>query len=320
MGIMTRVKTDFPELVLGTAMWGWTVPEEVAFSLLDTYYAAGFRRIDAATNYPINKQPEDFRKSEQILSEWINAHGITDLSILMKVGSLSNLGFPDHNLNPSFLLYNWRYYQGCFGDNLGGLMFHWDNREEEEATLESLTVLQQVAASGLEVGFSGVKFPNLYARVLEKLKGTYLIQLKHHLTYSDYPRYAALRPYGRFYAYGINGGGIKLDPGYYHRNSSLKVRGGNLEGSSVVSNDLNQVLNRFNTEYPEQAIYKMNEAAMTFALQSPGISGVLIGPSQLAQLEESLAFYRKVQQQDYSHLFALLLEIHRRHAPNDRKI
>lgn len=317
---MTRVKTDFPELVLGTAMWGWTVPRERAFSLLDTYYSAGFRRIDAATNYPINKQPEDFRKSERILAEWINAHGINDLSILMKVGSLSNLGLPDYNLNPSFLLYNWRYYQGYLGDNLGGLMFHWDNREEEEAILESLSVLQQIAASGLEVGFSGVKFPDLYAKVLEKWKGTYLIQLKHNLTYSDYPRYAALHPFGRFYAYGINAGGIKLDANSYHRNSSLKVRGGNLAGGSVVSEDLSKGLIDFNATHPEQAIHKMNEAAMAFALQSPGFSGVLIGPSQLVQLVESLAFYRKVQQEDYAHLFALLLEIHRRHAPDDRQI
>jgi aryl-alcohol dehydrogenase-like predicted oxidoreductase len=47
------------QLLLGTAMWGWTVSRPTCFDLLDTFYAAGFRQVDAAVNYPINKNPDD---------------------------------------------------------------------------------------------------------------------------------------------------------------------------------------------------------------------------------------------------------------------
>jgi len=313
-------RLDFPEIVLGSAMWGWTVPKTRAFELLDAYYSAGFRRIDAATNYPINKQAGDFRRSEQILMEWIKVNGIRDLSVLMKVGSLSNMGLPDHNLKPAFLLYNWRYYQGFLGENLGGLMIHWDNRVEVSLIAESLAILQQINEAGLEVGFSGVKHPDIYAKLNETLQLSFLIQLKHNLTYSDYPRYAPLHDAGRFYAYGINGGGIKLNGKSYHSDSSLKVRGGDIEGSMTISKNLSSRLAVYNKQYPDRAIHKMNEAAMAFALQSPGLAGILIGPSRLAQLNDSLAFYRKVQQGHYLNLFSILLEIHQTYAPEDRQI
>ena len=63
------------ELVLGTAMWGWTVDKVTAFQLLDAWYAAGQRKVDTATNYPIDRVPEHFRLAEQILAEWIRANG-----------------------------------------------------------------------------------------------------------------------------------------------------------------------------------------------------------------------------------------------------
>lgn len=320
MEFMMEGRLDLPELVLGSAMWGWTVSKATAFSLLDAFYEAGLRRIDAATNYPINKNPADFRRSEQILLEWIKAHGIQDLSVLMKVGSLSNRGLPDHNLEPAFLLYNWRYYRGWLGDNLAGLMIHWDNRAEEKAIAGSLDVLKQIEEHGLEVGFSGVQHPGIYARLNERLQCAFLIQFKHNLSYSDYPRYAPLHASGRFYAYGINGGGIKLDPKSYHRFSSLKVRGGDPERSMTISQDLHRRLVRFNDQFPDQAIHTMNEAAMAFALQMPELAGVLLGPSRLSQLAASLAFYRKVQQGIYANLFPILLKIHRKYAPEDRQV
>jgi len=53
--MMLPSDTNTVQPLLGTAMWGWTVSRPVCFDLLDTFYAAGFRQIDAAVNYPINK-------------------------------------------------------------------------------------------------------------------------------------------------------------------------------------------------------------------------------------------------------------------------
>ncbi len=86
-------------LLLGTATWGWTVSPKEAYRLLDAWLGKGYRHIDTATNYPINKNPGDFRASEKILLEYVRAQGLTDLDITMKVGSLNNM----INIAPSFI-------------------------------------------------------------------------------------------------------------------------------------------------------------------------------------------------------------------------
>ncbi len=93
-----------PTLILGTAMWGWTTPRETAFAMLDEWYSRGFREVDTATNYPIDRDPEHFRLAEKILLEWIAAHGVTDLEVMMKIGSVNNLRSPEHLLTKSFIL------------------------------------------------------------------------------------------------------------------------------------------------------------------------------------------------------------------------
>lgn len=317
---MNRGASPFPELILGSAMWGWTVNKKTAFQLLDCFYEAGFRYIDAATNYPINKIPEDFRRSEKILMEWINANGIDDLAVWMKIGSLSNMGTADHNLSPAFLLYNWRYYQGFLGENLAALLFHWDNRIEKEQIAQSLTVLQQIKEAGLEIGFSGLANPGVYAELNQHLGLHFLIQIKHNLGYSDYPKYAPLHHSASFFAYGINGGGIKLDPAAYCESSSLRVRGADVEKAIAFSDRFNRQLTDFNESHPVQALHKMNEVAMAFALLSQELSGILIGPSRLSQLKESLQFYQEIKKGRYNNVFPLLLEIHQSYAPKDRQI
>lgn len=319
---MEVVRTDnqLPSLMLGTAMWGWTVSRKIAFSLLDTFYDAGYRKIDAATNYPINQQPADFRAAEQMLFEWIRVHGVQDLSVFMKIGSLTNMRSPEHHLNPAFLHYNWRYYQGWLGSNLGGIMIHWDNRADESAIFTTLEVLKAMSDSGLEVGFSGLRHPEIYARLNTRLQLSFLIQMKHNLMGSDYPRYSAFHQNARFWAYGINGGGIKLDATAYHLQSSLSVRGGNKSSVQQLTQSLTNCLAIFNEGAPGRSVRTMNEVAMIFALLSPGLEGILIGPSQLAQLAASLAFYQKMADLDYRDLFAELLTIHRQYAPSNRQI
>ena len=71
-------------LVLGTAQWGWNVSAREAFGLLDAWLQAGFRAVDCATNYPINRNPADFRAAEKILLEYVRAHGLHDLRVTMK--------------------------------------------------------------------------------------------------------------------------------------------------------------------------------------------------------------------------------------------
>ena len=75
---METLDKQTPDLILGTALWGWTVPESTCYKLLDRFYEAGFRQIDTATNYPINKDPACFRLSESILINWISTNKVND--------------------------------------------------------------------------------------------------------------------------------------------------------------------------------------------------------------------------------------------------
>lgn len=316
---MTNLKHR-SHLVLGTAMWGWNVEDKEAFRLLDSYYEKGFRKVDAATNYPINKKVADFRRSEQILEAWIRANGISDLEIMVKVGSLNNLRTPEHNLSPSFLHLNWQYYIGHFGANLAALMIHWDNRDDMEAIRESFTVLDRIYQAGLQVGASGIRFPALYAKANQEFQLPLLIQLKHNLLYTDLPRYPMLKDRATFYSYGINAGGMKLQTDSYTASSTLKARGGQLTAPPAILKDLLPVIKAFNQRKVTPPILKMNEVAMCFALLNTQLSGVLIGPSRREQLLDSLTFYEQVQQYDYSVFFQNLLNIHKSHAPADRSL
>ena len=314
---MTEIR-PLPELVLGSAMWGWNVSAQTAYQILDTFYEKGFRQVDAATNYPINKNPDDFRRSEQILEAWIRANGIKDLEIMMKVGSLNNLRTPDHKLNPGFLQLNWQYYQGHFETNLAAMMIHWDNRADVEAIQESFTVLERMHQAGIKVGASGVLHPEIYKVINEAFQLPLTIQLKHNLLYSDLPRYIPIDSWASYYSYGINAGGIKLPSEGYTTKSTLKARGGHDAELSLLIKALESIISAFNQKKMAPPIKKMNEVSMCFALLNKSLSGVLIGPSRSEQLEDSLRFYQELHKYAYDVLFDKLLNLHRDYAPADR--
>jgi len=298
------------DLVLGTALWGWTVPESTCFQLLDDYYEEGFREVDIATNYPINKRPSDFRKSEQILLQWIKSNGITDLRIIAKVGSINNLGGPENNLTKSFLLICLDEYRYLFEKNLATFMIHWDNRKDSAIVNDSAEVLTSVSAFGLTPGLSGIRHPEVYARISERCDLKPWIQFKHNLLYSDFDRYAPLHPYGRFIAYGINAGGIKLNPKHYSTKSSLAVRGGDTAGHHPLAGKLEEAIRDWNRKKGQQLLSNFNHCGMTFAFYHPGIARILIGPSKAQQLKESIRFFEHLKEGLISDFYSQLVKIH----------
>ena len=279
-----------PELILGTAMWGWTTPASVCFDLLDHFYEQGFRAIDTATNYPINENTADFRLAEKILKEWIHTNGITDLKVMVKVGSITNIRTSENNLQKSFLLMLLDEYQFLFGENLETYMIHWDNREassEVRASLEAMTV---AAEKGFQIGLSGIKHPSIYQALQDDFPFDFRIQIKHNLLQSSYEHYKAFHGKPRFIAYGINAGGIKLAPDTYHEQSSLKVRGGNIQVEPALLPKLRDLIQEVNQTI-NHPITHFNECGMTYAFHSPDMEGILLGTSKLEQLKASIAFY-----------------------------
>ena len=304
-----------PTLLLGTAQWGWKMDRDAAFRLLDAWLRAGHRGIDTATNYPINRQPEDFRAAEKILEAYIQAHGLRDLQITMKIGSLDNMRSPETNLAPSFLLMMAGEYHRRFRENLRGIMLHWDNRAEEvaiHASLEALALLQK--QYGLRPGLSGIAHPDVYARANADLGLSFDIQLKHNVFHSDLPRYqplispsSATPPLygaagGAVFAYGINAGGVKLE-GPYPADSTFLVRGGQPEQMAARLAQIRALLPGFHQAFVRPPVKTMNHLGLIYAALHPSINGLVLGLSSAVQLAETLDFWRNLDVFDYGDVF-----------------
>ena len=294
-------------ILLGTANWGWTTDKQQAFALLEAFMKTGLREVDGATNYPINKVAEDFRASEQILLEFIKTHGLSDLAITMKVGSLDNLRSPDHNLSPSFLEMMTEEYLRLFGDNLQTIMIHWDNREDEGQIRESLSSLLEAANKhGLRVGFSGLANPDAYHRVLKDAEGAFDIQFKHNILKSDLEKYRLFNPEQfRFCAYGINAGGIKLD-GNYAGNSSFLARGGEPKKVKAMLETIQKELPDWNLASVRPPIKKMNQLGLIYALYTAQVRALLLGVSTIPQLNQSLEFIKDLTVFEYEDVYKKL--------------
>lgn len=297
------------DLMLGTAMWGWTMPANRCFEVLDTFYGQGFRVVDAATNYPINKRSEDFRRSEGILQEWIKINQVKDLQVMMKIGSINNMRSPEHNLSYSFMVMCLEDYLFKFGPNLKTLMIHWDNREGVDQIYQSFEALQLAVEKGLRVGLSGIKHPKQYAQINREFKLNFCIQIKHNLLQSDYRRYSEFHGKRRFITYGINAGGLKLDGKAYHPQSTLKARGGKIDVPPSIIEPLKAMIEMENAGGNHPPITQFNECGMTYAFHSPDIAGILLGSSSSAQLMESIRFYRLLQTKSYADFYHQLRQL-----------
>ncbi len=269
------------DFALGTAMWGWNVPKETAFEMLDCFYENGYREIDAATNYPINKDATTYRLSEKILSEWIKANRVSDLKVIQKIGSINNQKTPDINLNQSFLMLMTDEYLRLFSENLSCLMIHWDNRNNKDLIENTFAAFGYFIKNGLKIGLSGIKFPEVYAGINSRYNHEFIIEVKHNQVQSDLARYQTfLNKNHRFLAYGINAGGLKLPNETGGEKASFELRGGKNELAEQLFARLKNV--------PEK--WTMNQLGLAFAAQTVDIHGVILGCSSVGQLRESLEF------------------------------
>ena len=289
------------ELILGSAQWGWNTDRKQAFALLDAWLKTNRRNIDVATNYPINRNPADFRAAEQILAEYCQAHGLSDLKITVKIGSLDNMRGPEINLSPTFIRMMGEEYLRIFGQNLDCVMLHWDNRAEETAIRATLEALHSMETDfGLRPGLSGIAHPGVYAHALADLPMRCDIQLKHNVLQSDLARYQTLFDKGhRFYAYGINAGGVKLDANY-SENSTFAVRGGQADKVAEKLEYLRQQLPVWNVAFVRPPVQTMNHVGLIFASHTPDVNGIVVGASSVAQLAETLDYYRNLDTFDYA--------------------
>lgn len=293
--------------MLGTAQWGWTVNQSTAFQILDFWVAAGFNAVDIATNYPLNRNPADFRAAEKILAVYCDTAGKPPLRITMKIGALDNMRGPTPNLSPSFIRMMGMEYRRIFGAHLDCIMLHWDNRDDEaeiRASLEALADLQR--DWGIRPGLSGIAHPEVYARACAGLDLEFDIQVKHNVLQSDLARYKPLmNGKNRFFAYGLNAGGVKLDA-QYSDDSTFLTRGGDAAKFADRIEWLQSRLSDWNTAFVRPPLKTMNQIGLLNAVYNVDLQGIILGVSSVTQLVGSLDFYKDLEVFDYLEVYTEL--------------
>lgn len=280
------------ELMLGTALWGWGVDKREAFALLDAFVDLGGQYIDAATNYPINGVAEDFGRAAAWLGEWIKVNSGTRLAVLLKVGSKDNLSSPDSDLSPRVFAHAHTRYQDLFCGSLRVLAVHWDGREKSEASAiaETVQCLDEFNKRGMEIGFSGVKAPEIYQKFAPHLADKWMIQVKENaLTRAARNQYAVHFPAARYFAYGINMGGVKSRSNDV--NSSVRLR--NIQQPLEL---IDRVLAFVESEnFLEPKPNNLIEFSLALAMFNPRLSGAIIGPRNGDQLTHTLNFSKSIR-------------------------
>lgn len=282
-------------LILGTALWGWGISRNEAYSLLERHLESGGDLVDTATNYPINKCKEDYGLAIKWLYDWKVANPNAKFSLIVKIGSQNNLGGSDVDLSPGNILETTKRLKGFFEHSLSCVSIHWDNRGDTDSDQSSISqtveTIAKVRETGLDIGLSGIKHPALYLQSNPALANNWLIQVKENfLTNSARLSYEKYFPSARYYAYGVNMGGVTTEA--LKGNSSINLRGIKTEASIIERIksflDLDHGINPHPTT--------LNDLALAFAYFNPSLTGVIIGPRNERQLLTSLDYWKKLRE------------------------
>jgi len=281
-------------ILLGTALWGWSINQHTAFDLLENFLDKGGNFIDVATNYPINKSKEDYGLAIKWLSKWKKFNQSHKFSLLIKIGSVDNLGNFDVDLSPKNIIDTTNRLKDTFEDSLSCISVHWDERgnniSDDKLIHETVKTFSIIRDSGLAIGLSGVKFPGAYYKADPTLSDHWLIQVKENfITTKSRNSYEVFFPSAKYLAYGINLGGVKLEP--LEGNSSIKLRG--LEHSNSIIDELLDFIKSNYDTMPNSKLF--NELALTAAYFNPYLSGVIVAPSNLGQLQNTLAYWQHLE-------------------------
>lgn len=284
-------------LVLGSALWGWALDQHQVFNLLDRYIARGGLWVDTAVNYPINKQKADYGKALAWLGDWLQARGSAPISVILKVGAVDNMGSPDTQLTPQHVMDEVNVWRTRLGNTLTLVAIHWDNRGSTPADRveirETLSAFSDLKASGLELGFSGVRHPEIYRQEAPQLAKDWWIQVKENASTEEArTKLQSFFPEAHYLAYGLNMGGIKAEAP--SAQSSTALRG--ISPSQELVKTLTAKLEAAYKLHPAPADF--NELAMRQAFFNQALSGIVVGPRTGQQLDATLDYWQALVQAD----------------------
>lgn len=294
------------QLILGTALWGWGINKDDAFSILDNFVKLGGFCVDCATNYPINKNINDLGLALKWLEEWNNINK-ANLFIIVKIGSKDNLGSPSYDLSKKYILTSYKKLLERFDDALGCISVHWDDRIEKNDLAdvqETLAALKTIKDKGVYIGLSGVKNPALYYNAMSELYDDWIIQCKENfLTNQSILTYKKYFPLSKYYAYGINMGGLKISKDEQSISANIRKINHSEKLKFLILECLN---NKF---IKSINLKSANDLNMAFIFINQMYNGVIVGPRTNIQLASTFNTWNNLINLDLESLKVLNLTI-----------
>ena len=276
-------------------MWGWSVDENAAFSILDCFYNYGYRHIDTANNYPLNSNINDYQKSAMFISKWCKSRNVTDLKITYKIGSLFNSNTPENNLSPPFLRDQIDWANEIFAENFHCAMIHWDNRSNLILIKKTIEFLNDYLTKiSLVLGISGIKNTDIYKKIMPDMEISEVnIQSKHNFLHSDLDNYDCFSNMNsKLWGYGISVSGLKLSSKHYRENSYVSLtRDANYHKTTLNQNT--EILLR-NIIDKHDSINNLYHIATIFSEQEDRLHGYIIAPSNLEQMQDIMRFLANI--------------------------
>jgi len=300
------------DIVLGTALWGWAIDKSTAFSILDEFCSNGYNLVDTATNYPLNKNSDHYLLAIKWLAEWSHTNPNSILKIIVKVGSIDNSGSSDFDLSSKRINTLVEEIQSIFPFPIFLFSTHWDNRGEgdELDILETITSFIDLFKQGYQVGLSGLKNPNLYYTLGKEFSPNWLIQVKENIfTSQARQNYSVSFKSNKYYAYGINHGGVDLK----HKRELVSSR---IRGIKVEESEISKIYKCFHDLFPEITFENFNQLAILHSCINPYLSGIIIGPRNFDQLSSSLDHVKQFIQAGYLNDTKMYNEINQRFLHN----
>jgi aryl-alcohol dehydrogenase-like predicted oxidoreductase len=165
-----------------------------------------------------------------------------------------------------------------------------DETQEQNSISQTVEAMSRVRETGLDIGLSGIKDPQRYYLSNPILASEWVIQVKENfLTNSSRLLYERFFPNARYFAYGINMGGVKLEK--YSDDSSINLRGIKVESSFV--DKTRKLLESNHGIDPRPA--NLNQLSLAFAHFNASLAGVIIGPRNIQQLEDTLRYWAELE-------------------------
>ncbi len=206
-----RANNATPPVFLGTAGWGQDIPKPEAYRILEIFYANGHRWVDTATNYPINKNPEDFGKTILWLCDF--RKDFPEICVYAKIGAANNLGESTQLINISYFEVIFERLTFLLSGNLKGLGVHWDNSEKGTDRSSVVEFFSRLHKRNFKVGISGISAPENYLLNESTSQLPWMFQVNFSpLNYANsilkINQIKALFPNAEVYAYGLLGGRV----------------------------------------------------------------------------------------------------------------